>query len=111
MVTTVQEGGQFSFIPIIFLILGFYFSFIVVRDPNSSLSFWASIAPFIAPLTMPVRIITEIPPFWQILLSIFIKQSGDCRLDLDASRVYRVGMLMYGKKATIPEVWKWIRQS
>ncbi len=111
MVTTVQEGGQFSFPPIMVLLIGFYFSFAVIRDPNSSLSFWVSIAPFFAPITMPVRILAEMPPFWQIALSIFINAVAIAILVWIASRVYRVGMLMYGKRATIPEVWKWIRQS
>ena len=111
MVTTVQEGGQFSFPPIMLLLVGFYFSFAVIRDPNSSLSFWVSIAPFFAPITMPVRILAETPPLWQIALSIFINAAAIAGLIWLASRVYRVGMLMYGKRATIPEVWKWIRQS
>jgi len=111
MVTTVQEGGQFAFLPIMLMLCGFYFSFAVVRDPNSTLSFWASIMPFVAPMTMPVRIINEIPPFWQIALSIFINGVMIAALVWLASRVYRVGMLMYGKRATLPEVWKWIRQS
>jgi len=111
MVTTVQEGGQFSFPPIMVLLIGFYFSFAVIRDPNSSLSFWVSIAPFFAPITMPVRILAETPPFWQIALSILINGLAIAGLVWLASRVYRVGMLMYGKRATIPEVWKWIRQS
>ena len=111
MVTTVQEGGQFSFPPIMLLLVGFYFSFAVIRDPNSSLSFWVSIAPFFAPITMPVRILAETPPYWQIALSIFINPATIAGLVWLASRVYRVGMLMYGKRATIPEVWKWIRQS
>ncbi len=111
MVTTVQEGGQFSFPPIMLLLVGFYFSFAVIRDPNSSLSFWVSIAPFFAPITMPVRILAETPPYWQIALSIFINAATIAALIWLASRVYRVGMLMYGKRATIPEVWKWIRQS
>jgi len=111
MVTTVQEGGQFSFPPIMLLLVGFYFSFAVIRDPNSSLSFWVSIAPFFAPITMPVRILAETPPLWQIGLSIFINAAAIAGLIWLASRVYRVGMLMYGKRATIPEVWKWIRQS
>jgi ABC-2 type transport system permease protein len=111
MVTTVQEGGQFSFPPIMLLLVGFYFSFAVIRDPNSSLSFWVSIAPFFAPITMPVRILAETPPLWQIGLSIFINATTIAGLIWLASRVYRVGMLMYGKRATIPEVWKWIRQS
>ena len=111
MVTTVQEGGQFAFPPIMILLIGFYFSFAVVRDPNSTLSFWVSIAPFFAPITMPVRILAETPPFWQIALSIGINAVAIAGLVWLASRVYRVGMLMYGKRATFPEVWKWIRQS
>lgn len=109
MVTTMQEGSQFAFPPIMILLIGFYFIFAVVRDPNSSLSFWVSIAPFFAPITMPVRIFAEMPPFWQIALSILINGATIAGLVWLASRVYRIGMLMYGKRATIPEVWKWIR--
>jgi ABC-2 type transport system permease protein len=111
MVTTVQEGGQFAFPPIMLLVVSFLFSFAVIRDPNSSMSFWVSIAPFFAPITMPVRILAETPPFWQVALAIVINGSAIVLLVWLASRVYRVGMLMYGKRATIPEVWKWIRQS
>ena len=111
MVTSVQEGGQFAFPPVMILLIGFYFSFAVVRDPNSDLSFWVSIAPFFAPITMPVRILAETPPFWQILLSFIINGLAIAALVSLTARVYRVGMLMYGKRATILEVWKWIRQS
>ena len=111
MVTTVQEGGQFALPIIMILLTGFYLCFAVIRDPNSSLSFWASIAPFVAPMTMPVRIMAEMPPFWQIALSVLINCLTIAGLVWLAARVYRVGMLMYGKRATIPEVWKWIRQA
>ncbi|MGE3466401.1 MAG: ABC transporter permease [Pyrinomonadaceae bacterium] len=111
MVTTVQEAGQFAFPPIMLMLIGFYFCFAVIRDPNSSLSFWVSIAPLFAPLTMPVRILAEMPPFWQIALSISLNCLTIAGLVWLASRVYRVGMLMYGKRATIPEVLKWIRQA
>ncbi len=111
MVTTVQEGGQFAFPPMMIMLIGFYFCFAVIRDPNSSLSFWVSIAPLFAPMTMPVRILAEMPPFWQIALSIVINCLAITGLVWLASRVYRVGMLMYGKRATLPEVWKWIRQA
>lgn len=111
MVTTVQEGGQFAFPPVMIMLFGFYFSFAVVRDPNSTLSFWVSIAPFFAPITMPVRILSETPPIWQIALAILINGVAIAGLVWLASRVYRIGMLMYGKRATIPEVWKWIWQA
>ena len=110
MVTSLQEGGQFAFPPIMLMLAGFYFSFAVIRDPSSTLSFWVSIAPFLAPITMPVRILAETPPVWQILLSLVINAAAIAGLVWVTSRVYRVGMLMYGKRATIPEVWKWIRQ-
>ena len=110
MVTTVQEGGQFAFPPIMIMLAAFYFCFAVIRDPNSTLSFWVTLAPFLAPITMPVRILAETPPFWQIALSIIVNIAAIAGLVWIAARVYRVGMLMYGKRATIPEVWKWIRQ-
>lgn len=111
MVTTVQEGGQFAMLPVLLLIVGFYLSFAIIRDPNSKVAFWASVVPFFAPITMPVRILAETPPFWQIALAIFLNGLAIAGLVWLAARVYRVGMLMYGKRATIPEVWKWIRQS
>ncbi len=111
MVSNMQEGGQFALPPIMLLLIGLYFCFAVVRDPNSSFAFWVSIAPFFAPIVMPVRVLAEIPPFWQIALAIILNLIAIVGLTWVASRVYRVGMLMYGKRATIPEVWKWIRQS
>ncbi|HBR56315.1 MAG TPA: ABC transporter permease, partial [Blastocatellia bacterium] len=68
------------------------------------------VAPFFAPITMPVRILAEMPPLWQIGLSITLNVLAIAFMIWIASRVYRVGMLMYGKRATIPEVWKWIWQ-
>lgn len=111
MVTSMQEGGQFAFPPIMIMLAGFYFSFAVIRDPNSTLSFWVSIAPFLAPITMPVRILAETPPVWQILLALIVNAAAIAGLVWITARVYRVGMLMYGKRATVPEVWKWIRQA
>ncbi len=111
MVTTSQEGQQFAFPPILILLGGLYAIFPVIRDPNSAFSVWASITPFISPLVMPVRILLDPPPVEQILLSILINLAMIIGLTWVAGKVYRVGMLMYGKRATIPEVWKWIRQS
>ncbi|MBK9154105.1 MAG: ABC transporter permease [Chloracidobacterium sp.] len=111
MVTSMQEGGQFAFPPIMIMLGAFYFCFAVIRDPNSTLSFWVTIAPFLAPITMPVRILAEMPPFWQIALSIFVNVIAIAGVVWVTARVYKVGMLMYGKRATIPEVWKWIRHS
>ncbi len=111
MVTTTQEGGQLAMPVVLLLIGGFFLSFNIIRSPNSPLAFWASMVPFFAPITMLVRIVTETPPLWQILLSLGIGIATIVGLIWVASRIYRVGMLMYGKKATIPEVWRWVRQA
>ena len=111
MVTTTQEGGQMA-MPIVFLLMaGLYMAFPVIRAPNSSFAFWVSMVPFFAPITMMVRIVSQQPPFWQIALSFSIGCVTVVLLLWLASRIYRIGMLMYGKKATIPEVARWVRQS
>ena len=111
MVTTTQEGGQLAMPVVLMLIAGLFLSFNIIRSPNSPLAFWSSMFPFFAPITMLVRIVTETPPFWQIALSLAICLATAVGLIWLTSRIYRVGMLMTGKKATIPEVWKWVRQA
>jgi ABC-2 type transport system permease protein len=111
MVTTTQEGGQIA-LPVLFMIMaGYYLMFPVVRAPNSPLAFWVSMIPFFSPITMLVRIVSQTPPLWQIALSLLIGYGTVILLVWLAARIYRIGMLMYGKRATIPEVVRWIRQA
>jgi ABC-2 type transport system permease protein len=111
MVTTTQEGGQMA-MPIVFMLMaGLYMAFPVIRAPNSSFAFWVSLVPFFSPITMMVRIVTQTPPFWQIAMSFAIGVITVVLLLWLASRIYRIGLLMYGKKATIPEVMRWVRQA
>ncbi|MBV9928865.1 MAG: ABC transporter permease [Acidobacteria bacterium] len=110
MVTTSQEGGQLAMPIIMLLVVGFYLAFPVIRSPNSSFAVWVSLVPFFAPITMLIRIVSQEPPLWQILLSLCIGFATVAALLWLAGRVYRVGMLMYGKRATIPEMLKWVRQ-
>ncbi|HEY0407171.1 MAG TPA: ABC transporter permease [Pyrinomonadaceae bacterium] len=111
MVTTTQEGGQVA-LPVLFLIMaGYYLMFPVVRAPNSAFAFWVSMVPFFSPITMLVRIVSQTPPFWQIALSLAIGFGTVVLLIWLASRIYRIGMLMYGKRASIPEVVRWLRQA
>jgi ABC-2 type transport system permease protein len=111
MVTTEKEAGQMAMPLIMLSVLSVYLIFPVIRSPNSALAFWISITPFFSPITMLVRIVTETPPFWQIALSLAIGVATIVGLTWLAARIYRVGMLMYGKSATIPEVLRWIRQA
>jgi len=111
MVTTAQEGGQLAMPIILILVVSFYLFLPVSRSPDSSFSFWVSMLPFSAPVAMLVRIVTQTPPFWQIALSLLIGFSSVLGIMWVASRVYRVGMLMYGKRASLPEAWRWMRQA
>lgn len=111
MVTTAQEGGQLAMPIILILVISFYLFLPVSRSPDSTFSFWVSMLPFSAPVAMLVRIVTQTPPFWQIALSLIIGFSTVLILMWVASRIYRVGMLMYGKRASIPEAIRWARQA
>jgi len=111
MVTTAQEGGQLAMPIILILVVSFYLFWPVSRSPDSPFSFWVSMFPFSAPVAMLVRIVTQTPPFWQIALSLLIGFSTVFVIMWLASRIYRVGMLMYGKRASIPEAIRWARQA
>ncbi|HEV8187363.1 MAG TPA: ABC transporter permease [Pyrinomonadaceae bacterium] len=111
MVTTAQEGGQLAIPIILILAVSFYLFLPVSRSPDSPLAFWVSIFPFTAPVAMVVRIVTQTPPFWQIALSLLIGFGTVLVIMYAASRIYRVGMLMYGKRASIPEAIRWARQA
>lgn len=111
MVTTAQEGGQLAMPIILILVVSFYLFLPVSRSPDSPLSFWVSIIPFTASVAMPVRIVTQTPPLWQIALSLVLGFGTVLVIMYAASRIYRVGMLMYGKRASIPEAIRWARQA
>lgn len=111
MVTTTQEGGQLAMPILSLLMVGFFLSFTVIRSPSSPFSFWVSLIPFFSPITMLVRIVTETPPFWQIALSLAIGYASVVGLVWLAARVYRTGMLMYGKRASLAEALRWMRQA
>lgn len=111
LVTNAQEGGQLAMPIILLLVIAFYLAFPVIQSPDSSFAFWVSLFPFFSPITMLVRIVTQTPPFWQIAASLVLGFGTTVMLLWLASRIYRVGMLMYGKKATIPEAWRWLRKA
>ena len=111
MVTTTQEGGQLAMPIILILVVSFYLFLPVSRSPDSSFSFWVSMIPFSAPVAMLVRIVTQTPPFWQIALSLIVGFGTVVLIMWVAARIYRVGMLMYGKRASIPEALRWARQA
>lgn len=91
-------------LPIIF---SFVFAQVVLRDPDGNLAFWTSMIPFTSPIIMMVRIPFGVPA-WQIALSMALLVLGFMGTIWVASRIYRVGILMYGKKVSYKELAKWI---
>jgi len=103
--------GQQLMMPIVLVVLcAFYMLFPVLSNPNGSLAVFASMFPLFSPIIMPARLAFD-PPWWQIVLSIIIMLCTVWFFIWLTSRIYRVGILMYGKKATIREMIKWIRYS
>jgi ABC-2 type transport system permease protein len=82
-----------------------------MNNPNGGAALFFSLFPFTASLIMFLRTALSEPPAWQILLSVAIMLSTTAGLAWFAGRIYRVGILMYGKKPTIPEIIRWARYS
>ncbi len=106
-----ETDSQQFMIPIsIPLILGLIVSTNVIENPHSDLAFWFSIIPFTAPIVMMVRLPFDVP-MWQLLLSMTMTVLGFILTTGLAARIYRIGILMYGKKPTYKELWKWIKHN
>ncbi len=102
------ETQQFTLFAVIPLMLGMYGSFSIMNNPDGPIGFWLSMIPFTSPVAMIARIPFGVP-IWQIALSIFLLLVSTLLMIYIAAKVYRVGILMYGNKATMKELWKWIR--
>jgi ABC-2 type transport system permease protein len=89
------------------LLLGYALSLSVVnRDPYGDIAFWLSMIPFTSPIAMMVRLPYGVPD-WQLALSMVLLIAGFVGTVWMASRIYRVGILMYGKKTSMKEMVKW----
>jgi ABC-2 type transport system permease protein len=102
------ETQQFTLFAILPLTLGMYGSFSVMNNPDGPLGVWLSIIPFTSPVAMIARIPFGVPA-WQIALSITLLLGTTIFMIYLSGKIYRVGILMYGNKATLKELWKWIR--
>ncbi len=110
MVNSEQEAQQMQFLVMMPMILSVIFIINIFQHPSSSLAIFGSLFPFTAPLVMFSRIaIQPDTPWWQIALSIGILVATIYGMVLLCGRIYRVGILMYGKKPSLPEIMKWIK--
>jgi ABC-2 type transport system permease protein len=109
MVNSQQEGQQLQQLIALPLALSFVLIFPVIQSPNSPLATAASLFPLTSPLMMFARIVLQTPPWWQIALCIVLMLGTMLGVVWICAKIYRVGILMYGKRPTLPEIRKWIR--
>ena len=103
------ESNSLSIIVTIPVILALYIGIVAAQSPNSPLAVYSSIFPLFSPIVMPCRLAYD-PPMWQIGLSIVLLFAATYGIVLLSAKIYRVGILMYGKKADLKEIVKWMRK-
>ena len=104
-----QEAQQLQSPLILTLVIPMATTFYFVANPDSFPAILFSMIPLFAPMVMFMRISVMPPPAWQIVLSISLMLAAIALLFVGAARVFRVGILMYGKRPTLPEIFRWVR--
>ncbi|MGQ0701827.1 MAG: ABC transporter permease [Gemmatimonadales bacterium] len=109
MCSTVQDAQQLQMPVMLFVLAGFFSTFALMRDPNGTAAQVLSFIPMLAPFAVPLRYsISPIAPL-ELVASIAVTVLGMLLIVWVASRIYRVGILMYGKKATLRDMVRWVR--
>ncbi|MDR1883692.1 MAG: ABC transporter permease [Prevotella sp.] len=103
-----QEAQQLIMPVTVILMVAFYTGFAAARNPEGAMAFWCSLIPFTSPVVMMVRAPFEIP-VWELVLSVTLLFATAVLMVKLAARIYRVGILMYGKKVSFMEMLKWLR--
>jgi ABC-2 type transport system permease protein len=109
MVSNEEDAQQLQWPIVMPAVLGFMLFNVIIRDPNSTASIVLSMIPFFTPILMLLRIALQTPPFWQIALSIGILLLSTVGVTYFSAKIYRVGILMYGKRPSLVEVLRWLR--
>jgi ABC-2 type transport system permease protein len=109
VITSEQEGQQLQFIILLPLIISVFMMGPVMRAPDAPIAVWTSMVPFFSPVLMYLRIAVQTPPLWQIALSLLLLVATIAGFLFLCARIYRIGILMYGKRPTLPEILKWLQ--
>ena len=111
MCNTDEEAQQAQFPGILLIIIPIVFITPVMEDPGSSLATWLSLFPFFSPILMWPRVVTGAAPVWQVGLSFALMAVAVVAVAWLAGRIYKVGILMAGKRPTLPELVRWVREA
>ena len=91
------------------LMIGFFIAFYAFKAPDSAVVFWGSMIPFTSPIVMLARIPFGVP-MWELALSIAILIGTFVACGWASAKIYQIGILMFGKKTTFKDLWKWLKQ-
>ena len=105
-----EDSSQFMMPVVLIMVFGLYAAMYGAENPDGPLAFYASLFPLTSPIVMMVRIPFGVP-LWQEILSLALLFTTAIFIVWMSGRIYRVGILMYGKKPTVKEIMKWIRYS
>jgi ABC-2 type transport system permease protein len=109
MVTSEEDGQQVQMPITMTIIIPVMLATLVMRNPNGTAATILSLIPFFTPVLMFLRIGLDTVPWWQIALSIVLMLGTILGAVWIAAKIYRVGVLMYGKRPTIPELMRWLK--
>jgi len=110
-VTADSEAQQAQQPVMMLLVFSLIVSFAALNDPGGQMAIATSMIPFSSPIIMPVRVATSDVPTAQLVLSLAISVASSVLVVWLSARVYRIGILMYGKRPNLKELWRWARQS
>lgn len=103
-----EDTGQFMTPIILIFVFALYAAMFSIENPNGPLAVWCSYIPLTSPIVMMVRMPFDVP-MWNVLLSIGILYATAIVVVLLSAKIYRIGVLMYGKKPSIKEIIKWLK--
>lgn len=104
-----REAQQFVAPISLVMMAPWFLMFAIIMNPDSNLAVGFSLAPVFGPVTMFVRTLVSEPPLWHIALSIVISIATIFVMMWLTAKIFRVGILSYGKRPTIPELWRWVK--
>lgn len=111
MCNTDEEAQQAQFPVMLLVVVPILFVMQTIQSPNTTLSVALSLFPFFSPILMFARVSVGAAPVWQVALSVVLMAATVLAVAWVAGRIYKVGILMAGKRPTLPELWRWVREA
>ena len=104
-----KEAQQFIAPISILMMAPWFVMFPIIMNPESNLAVGFSLSPVFGPITMFVRTLVSEPPIWHIAVSILVSIVTIAAFSWITAKIFRIGILSYGKRPTLPEMWKWMK--